>query len=385
VVTKKALLIASRRSNIMSSSRAPTSHTNYPSLRNRGISAPPRLGQSQGNAFTEYPQSNQCGSDVRIGPALRPDEAPTPRGTIVVYTDASCHGNYSSGVGIYFGEGHELNLSQQLPGPIHSSVFAELQAAQIALERLHAWKGYGGQLVILRSDCKAIVDSLRSGRFNDNRYTEQLIKLRMAAERFPNGVQFEHIYGHNGHPGNEMADRLATQATENSNRRGRSMSMNRQRSRSRSASRTGRGHPNSTVIVRPKAIDASLAIPSVDQSLCNSTKCQGSKSDASKSEVSRGRSRSIKPGKSQSQSTNLQTQSRGSKSCASSQVSSHGNSCASKPVSQNQSLVTKSEVPNSQNASMHGPNVSKSLPSQSRSASTNQSMTRGASRSMSRH
>jgi ribonuclease HI len=86
---------------------------------------------------------------------LRADEAHTPRDSIVVsfnlidfllrfqvYTDGSCQGKHASGVGIHFGEGHSLNLSQALPGPEHTSVLAEVNAVQMALDRLRAWPGY---------------------------------------------------------------------------------------------------------------------------------------------------------------------------------------------------------------------------------------------------
>jgi hypothetical protein len=88
-----------------------------------------------------------------------------------------------------------------------------------------------GQQVILRSDCKAIIDALQRGSFSDPRYILELVRIRLAAERFPQGVRFEHVYGHNGHPRNDEADRLATEATKGSRGRARSMSVNRRRSR----------------------------------------------------------------------------------------------------------------------------------------------------------
>ena len=118
------------------------------------MSAPPGPIQ-QNNQRSNTLAVNESSFHIS-GPALRSDEAPTPRGTLVVslavfvrvespiqvYTDASCRGNYASGVGIYVESGHELNLSQALPGPVHTSVFAELRAANIALERVRTWSGY---------------------------------------------------------------------------------------------------------------------------------------------------------------------------------------------------------------------------------------------------
>lgn len=115
-------------------------------MRSRALSAPPKLTAPNNNTFASLPPplvTSPNESTVCIAPPkLRADEAPTPRDSVVVYTDGSCHGDYASGVGIFFGRNHPLNLSQALSGPIHASVFAEIQAALMALERLHKWKGY---------------------------------------------------------------------------------------------------------------------------------------------------------------------------------------------------------------------------------------------------
>jgi hypothetical protein len=96
------------------------------------------------------------------------------------------------------------------------------------------------------------VDRLKANNgFIDEEYDREFARLKLTAQRFPNGVIFEHIYGHNGHPGNEQADRLAGEATGRG--RSRSVSVNR-RGRSRSNSRNGRGAPNSTVFVGPKKV-----------------------------------------------------------------------------------------------------------------------------------
>jgi hypothetical protein len=117
-------------------------------FRSRAISAPPKLTKQPDNVFAQLPPPlipDYNESRVLISPintvVRRPDEAPTPRDAIIVYTDGSCLGNFASGVGIFFGKNHPLNLSQSLPGP-HSALYAEIQAALMALERLHQWQGY---------------------------------------------------------------------------------------------------------------------------------------------------------------------------------------------------------------------------------------------------
>ncbi|KAL6741830.1 hypothetical protein Aduo_015046 [Ancylostoma duodenale] len=173
-----------------------------------------------------------------------------PEGTIVVYTDGSCIDNTASGFGVYFGPDHELNRSERIIGPIHNSALAEILGAQTALRSLRKWKGYKNEPVILRTDflplVRAMKESTSYGRFDDD-----MDEVRRLAMSFPKGVQFEHVYAHDGDPGNEQADALARIATADArrarsvsvpregfrgNRRGRSLSRNR-RWRGRSFSR----------------------------------------------------------------------------------------------------------------------------------------------------
>ncbi|CAD5224798.1 unnamed protein product [Bursaphelenchus xylophilus] len=180
----------------------------------------------------------------------------TPPGAVVIYTDGSCHGNYASGVGIYLGENHPLNLSQPLHSSLHSSGLAEIKACQIALERLKNWPGYRNEHVVIRTDYKPLIDILISRR--PATYSTEIAEVRRLAESFPNGVTFQHIYGHNGHAAQERADELARLATvgqrrarsaspfgapqaQNQDRsRSRSRERSRSRSRQRSLSRQGR-------------------------------------------------------------------------------------------------------------------------------------------------
>ncbi|WKY11687.1 hypothetical protein Q1695_003339 [Nippostrongylus brasiliensis] len=135
-----------------------------------------------------------------------------PDGTIVVYTDGSGIGNRASGFGIYFGRGHVLNRSQIIPGREHSSGRAEIIAAQVALRRLRNWDGYRNEPVILRTDYLPLVNAMRDS--SKGRFAREYEKVRELALRFPKGVAFEHVHGHDDHLGNQEADRLAREATE---------------------------------------------------------------------------------------------------------------------------------------------------------------------------
>ncbi|CAJ0590701.1 unnamed protein product [Cylicocyclus nassatus] len=148
-----------------------------------------------------------------------------PEGTIVVYTDGSCIDNRASGFGVYFGPNHELNRSERIIGPIHNSGLAEILGAQTALRSLRNWRGYRNEAVILRTDFLPLVTAM-SGGASDGRFGEEMEKVRSLAAKFPKGVQFQHVYAHDGDPGNEQADALARMATAEA-RRARSASVSR--------------------------------------------------------------------------------------------------------------------------------------------------------------
>ncbi|CAD6191821.1 unnamed protein product [Caenorhabditis auriculariae] len=163
-----------------------------------------------------------------------------PDDTVVIYTDASyMPRTNASGIGIYHGPGHELNRSHRVRGTIQNNNYAEMLAVIVALRDLLAWDGYSGQKVIIRTDNLAVVTAVtKSG----GAYPELTEKLLALAEQFPKGVSFQHVYAHEGDPGNEMADTLAGIATSRRSKsaepraRSRPRSLSRERNRSRSRS-----------------------------------------------------------------------------------------------------------------------------------------------------
>lgn len=63
----------------------------------------------------------------------------------------------------------------------------------------------------------SIVEAMQNEVAKSHRYYAELLTLKKIAESFPHGVQFEHVYAHNGEEGNEEADALATKATSMNN------------------------------------------------------------------------------------------------------------------------------------------------------------------------
>uniref|UniRef100_A0A914ZYU2 ribonuclease H n=2 Tax=Parascaris univalens TaxID=6257 RepID=A0A914ZYU2_PARUN len=204
--------------------------------------------------------SNQTVSGCQSGRASTTsatDGALSPLGkAIIVYTDGSCVDGRASGIGIFFGKDHPLNISKAIEGREHNSCLAEIIAAQTALKTLRNWKLYRNEAVILRTDFLPLVSAMRSsgycGRFHDD-----YAILKEEAKRFPKGVEFEHVFGHEGEPGNEAANELARLATAPARAtrsysvppscRFRTQDTSRRRSQRRSRSRSTNGRPRSRV------------------------------------------------------------------------------------------------------------------------------------------
>uniref|UniRef100_A0A7I4YRZ1 ribonuclease H n=1 Tax=Haemonchus contortus TaxID=6289 RepID=A0A7I4YRZ1_HAECO len=197
-----------------------------------------------------------------VGLVQKPPRCRKPRKKrrpIKVYTDGSCIDNRASGFGVYFGPNHELNRSERIIGPIHNSGLAEILGAQMALRSLRNWKGYNNEPVILRTDFLPLVRAM-SGGTSDGRFAKEMETVRKLAMNYPKGVQFEHVYAHDGDPGNEQADALARIATADA-RRARSASAPQRygtaswdrRSRSRSRERRSRSRERNSNWIRNRS------------------------------------------------------------------------------------------------------------------------------------
>ncbi|VDM80413.1 unnamed protein product [Strongylus vulgaris] len=124
-------------------------------------------------------------------------------------------------------QGFEIHAkSERIIGPVHNSGLAEILGAQTALRLLRKWRGYKNEPVILRTDFLPLVKAMSEGG-SDGRFSEQIEEVRKLATKFPKGVEFQHVYAHDGDPGNEQADALARMATAEA-RRARSASVSRE-------------------------------------------------------------------------------------------------------------------------------------------------------------
>ncbi|GMT00182.1 hypothetical protein PENTCL1PPCAC_22356, partial [Pristionchus entomophagus] len=262
------------------------------------ISPPPPSGRGrdmtrrrdQGKKIIPFPQEQRSRSLPPPSRTTRvpvpPSVAINPNAPIIAYTDASCVQGRASGIGVFVGDNHPLNTSKPLSGPEHNSGIGEIIAAQTALIKILEWKQFNGQPVIIRTDYMGVIDAMNNGNYG--RFSGLYADLRRLAERFPS-VTFEHVYGHDGEIGNEMADQLARDAIR---LRRRSVTPDgRKGERSRSISRQGRSRSVTIKKSPPKVSDTST-VPPPDKSRSRSRSRSKSRNrDKSRAEVIKGVSR----------------------------------------------------------------------------------------------
>ncbi|VDM19964.1 unnamed protein product [Wuchereria bancrofti] len=194
---------------------------------------------------TTHSTTTDTDGTTKSNGSIRTDTNTTELPPVVIYTDGSCIDHCASGIGIYFGPNHPLNKSKAIHGHEHNSGLAEIIAAKTALKSLRKWNLYKGENIILRTDFLPLIYAMNNDGYN-GRFHEEYFKLKRLARKFPNGVQFEHVFGHEGEHGNEQANNLARRATMAARlARSRSappfhdiLSYNHRRSHSRSRSRS---------------------------------------------------------------------------------------------------------------------------------------------------
>jgi ribonuclease HI len=142
-------------------------------------------------------------------------------GFVHVYTDGSCEGNgkvaAAAGLGVYFGENHELNVSEPVTGrptnnvgEIQAAIRAIKDAQNVGIKRLNI---FTDSQFLINSICKWISGwkrkdwKLANGKpvanVKDFKELDQLIESGNML------IKWSYIPAHSGHVGNEAADKLA--------------------------------------------------------------------------------------------------------------------------------------------------------------------------------
>ncbi|KAL7305197.1 hypothetical protein TKK_0002586 [Trichogramma kaykai] len=147
-------------------------------------------------------------------------------GYIEVYTDGACkfngRGNAKAGFGVWFGDNHPLNVVQALDGKATNNR-AEIKAVTMAAEQAEK---AGIKKLRVNTDSQFLIDCItkwmpnwkKNGWVTSKNETPknktELIEMDEACAKLD--VKFNHVRGHCGIHGNEMADRLANLACERS-------------------------------------------------------------------------------------------------------------------------------------------------------------------------
>jgi ribonuclease HI len=171
--------------------------------------APENITDIDGEVVTDEDMGGSSAGAVTGKAALQEQpKTPPDENTIIIYTDGACSGNPGpAGIGVFLQRPEStLELSEYIGSGTNN--IAELTAILRGLERIteaeqatniHLYTDSGWSLGVLIGGWKA----------KANLEIIAAIKVQMA--RLPN-LELLKIKGHAGHPGNEEADRLATQA-----------------------------------------------------------------------------------------------------------------------------------------------------------------------------
>ena len=142
-------------------------------------------------------------------------------GYVQVFVDGSCLGNGTpnarAGIGVFWNDGHRLNVSQPASQPTNN--VAEVEAVAMAGEIAKASQIRKLHII---SDSKYVFDCLFNWmpKWKQNGWRtskRQPVKNRPELERLENilsglDIKWSHVESHSGNPGNDKADQLAKQA-----------------------------------------------------------------------------------------------------------------------------------------------------------------------------
>jgi ribonuclease HI len=166
--------------------------------------------EGEDEIIADSEMSGNAGGAAAATAALR--ETPTTPAddqTIVVYTDGACSGNPGpAGIGVLLQRPEQTVEISEFLGSGTNNI-AELTAILRALETLE--DDEQDQLIHLYTDSGWSLGVLVGG-WKAKANLELIEQIRTQLARFPK-LELLKVRGHAGHPGNEEADRLATQAT----------------------------------------------------------------------------------------------------------------------------------------------------------------------------
>jgi len=139
-----------------------------------------------------------------------------------VYTDGACpnngKGGARAGIGVWWGEGHELNLAQRVAGDRQTNNVAEIQAATMAISQA---MGVEISRLQVNTDSQFLINCVtqwmkkwktngwKTATGQDVKNKEDLVELDKLLMPGTIQVKWNHVKGHSTNKGNNEADRLA--------------------------------------------------------------------------------------------------------------------------------------------------------------------------------
>lgn len=140
---------------------------------------------------------------------------------IEVYTDGSCSNNgnenASAGIGVWFGDDDDRNLSEKLEGE-QSNNRAEIQAVIRALEIIKETEGVLCHVIVYTDSMHVLntmtqwIDNWIENNFKKKKNVDLWKKLYSLVDEF-DSIEWVHTKSHSGIYGNEKADELARKAS----------------------------------------------------------------------------------------------------------------------------------------------------------------------------
>ncbi|XP_012277947.1 ribonuclease H1 [Orussus abietinus] len=145
-------------------------------------------------------------------------------GYVNVFTDGACSSNgkkgAKAGVGVWFGDNHPLNISQPVDGRPTNNM-AEIQAVTLAARQAHK---EGIQKLKINTDSRFLISCItewmpkwkkRGWMTVGNKPVINKCELLEMEEALSSlSIKWNHVRGHQGIHGNEMADKLARAGAE---------------------------------------------------------------------------------------------------------------------------------------------------------------------------
>jgi len=139
-----------------------------------------------------------------------------------VYTDGACSNNGQfgarAGVGVWWGEGHPLNIAQPVSGDKHTNNTAEIQAACLSISQA---MGAGIRKLEVNTDSQFLINCVtnwmakwkkngwKTGSGQEVKNKEDLLEIDKLLQGGRVEVKWNHVKGHSNVRGNNEADRLA--------------------------------------------------------------------------------------------------------------------------------------------------------------------------------